>query len=92
MGCLSGAADGDVTDGDDRCAVRTAFQNAHLEECIPDANDQSVEPAQWQKPFIDFYEVAFQCFLLVVTLFAINDHVLYRIVVENGSLACRRLR
>ena len=68
------------------------FQNAHLEECIPDANDQSVEPAQWQKPFIDFYEVAFQCFLLVVTLFAINDHVLYRIVVENGSLACRRLR
>ena len=58
MGCLSGAADGDVTDGDDRCAVRTAFQDAHLEEQVPKTDAQAVKPTQRQQLFVNADEVA----------------------------------
>jgi len=55
---LAGAADGDVTDGDDRCTVRTAFQDAHLEEQVPETDAQTVEPAQWQQLLVNADEVA----------------------------------
>ena len=44
MGGLAGAADGDISDGDDRCAVWPAFQDAHLKEQVPKTDSQAVEP------------------------------------------------
>ena len=48
MGCLACATNSDVTHGDDRNGEGTAFQDAHLEEQVPEADTEPVEPAQRQ--------------------------------------------
>ena len=58
MGGLAGAADGDITDGDDRRAERPAFQDAHLEEQVSETDAQAVEPTEWQQLFVNADEVA----------------------------------
>jgi hypothetical protein len=58
MGGLASAADGDITDGDDWRAERAAFQDAHLEEQVPETDAQAVEPTEWQQLLVNADEVA----------------------------------
>ena len=64
MGCLTRAANGDVTDGDDRCLVGTAFQDTHLEEQVPEAHADAVKPTQRQQLLVNADEVALNPFLI----------------------------
>ena len=38
MRCFTSTSDGDISDRDDRCAIRTALQNTHLEEQVPETD------------------------------------------------------
>ena len=57
VGRLARAAHGDVAHGDDRGAIGPAFQDVRLEEEIPEADSQSVQPTEWQQTLVDLYEV-----------------------------------
>ena len=46
MGCLASATDGDVANGDDGYGKRPALQDTHLKEHVPEADAQTVKPAQ----------------------------------------------
>ena len=82
---LSCAAHCDVAHRDNWQGEGTALQDTHLEEGIPEAYYQSVEPAQRCQPLIDLDKIAFH-------LMRDIDITTYLIVVTKGKRACRRLR
>ena len=59
VGRLASTADGDVADGNDGNVKRPALQDTHVEEQVPEADAQFVEPAQRQQCLIDLNEVSF---------------------------------
>ena len=59
MGCLTGAANGDIADGDDGYGEGTAFQDTHLKEGVPETDCHSVDPTQREQLLVDIDKVAF---------------------------------
>ena len=56
---LSRSTDRDVTDGDDRQIKLPALQVVHIEQHIPDPDNNAVKPGKDKKFIVYFYKVAF---------------------------------